>query len=452
MAITPAFTFNKVTGSGLATISLVPGNRGDAYLVSTHIASATVHVASLATASVTWTHLGGAVSGTHSFDLWLGVITGDPGLILTTTVTGSAAITSTTNTYTAQLFTAGGQGTTWAVDVAMGTSNNTASSTTITYPSLTPSGAGELYYGYALSGGANALTTGATSGYTVTLDSISNAVIWNTNVSGAQAPTSLQTTSTTSYGLGVVLSATPAAASAIQQASAGEVIVTTGSPLSGWTGTLAVNPLELGDLMLVAGYVASATTHYTALSGGGVTTWQNIGPQFVGTSGTYSMSLWMGVVTTTGSSTITATGSASLSGVNNGMAALELTLHSPAAIWAVDGSVGTLSNASANTVTFPTLTPAVAGELYFGMSTTTADSPTGSPTTGFSSFNNGWNFTTQMLLYNPQLGTGAISPSATGRSASAVSWSMGILIKGTLPSGNAQIRVINQAVNRSRYF
>jgi hypothetical protein len=447
LPITAIGAFQLSGGTGTAAILASPtgasvGNVGDAVLVTTHIASATVHITAVASAApagaATFTHLGGTVSGAHSVDLWLGVITSAP--LNQLNFTGSAAITSTVNTYTVQTISAGGQGTTWAADGSMGTSTNAVASTTITYPSLTPAGAQELYFGYGISG--SALTTGATAGYTVHTDTPVNAVLWDTNVSGAQSPTSTQTSSATSVGVGCLISATPAPGSSIQT-------VTAFSSPTGGTAltTAATSPVLVGNLLVVWGEVHSATIHYTTLSGGGVTTWTHLIGPFVGTSGTYSMDMWMGVVTATGAATVTAAASGSLSGLQTALVVEEFTLHSSTAIWAVD-TTGSQSNASSTTCGFPSLTPAQGGELYVGQ----CYSPTGvtgSAQTGYTA-PTAWNLTTNNLLYNPQV-TGVQAPALT--KSTGTSFSIGALISGKVPGGNSRIRIVSYgAIQRASTY
>lgn len=453
--ITPIGTLYTTSSTGgTNALPAFVGNIGDIMLITTHIASATVHIASIATVQpftstaltgVTITHLGGGVFGTHSVDLWLGVVTNaNSAESMQFNFTGSAAITSTVNSYTVQAFTAGGQGTTWAVDAALATSTNTAS-TTITYPTLTPSDSGELYFGYGISG--SALTTGQTAGYTVVTDPTPvNAIIWDTGVSGVQSPTSTQTSSATSMGIGVIISATPAPATAIQTSGSGQQSFTenTGTAIS----TIAVNPSLVGDLLVVYGEVHSTTIHFTTLSGGGVTTWTPIVGPFVGTSGAYSMNMWMGVVTSTGSSTITAATSASISGLTTGLASVEFTLHNSGAIWALD-TTGTASNSASTSITFPSLTPAAAGELYVGMVVSnTGVSLYGQSANLTSAF--AWNFTVNGAVFNPQVGSGAYAPTLT--QTSGTSWTIGAFISGMLPSGTPRIRVVSQAITRASSF
>lgn len=440
--ITPVGTLYTTSSTGgTAALPGFVGSIGDIVLITTHIASATVHIASIATSrgltpgtpqtGVTITHLGGGVSGAHSVDLWMGVVTNATSATsIQYNFTGSASIASTVNSYTIQTFTAGGQGTTWAVDAALATSSNSAS-TTITYPSLTASGSGELYFGYGISG--SALTTGQTAGYTVVTDPTpANAIIWNTSVSGVQSPTSTQTSSAISLGIGCIISATPAPVTAIQAAS-GAFTTSSGTAVN----TIATSPLLVGNLLVVYGDVHSTTIHFTTLSGGGVTTWTPIVGPFVGTSGGYSTNMWMGVVTATGAGTVTAASSGSISGLATGLAVAEFTLHTSGAIWALD-TTGTQSNTASATITFPSLTPLASGELYVGMATSNAgitglDGLSAGVTSSF-----GWNFTANGAMFNPQLSSGAYAP--TLAQTSGTSWTIGAIISGKLPSGDRRVR------------
>lgn len=413
-------------------------NIGDMFMVTTHVNSATVHIATATAPGITFTHVGSGVSGAHSVDIWLGVVTNVQAMYnasSTVTFTGSAAITATVNTYTGQAFTAGGMGTTWAVDGSLATSNNTTSSTTIAYPSLTPTGSEELYFGYGISG--SALTTGGTADYRVAADGVSNAVIYDLGVSGTQTPTSTQTSSAASFGIGCLISATPPAGGSIQQL--GTVPL---PPFNTTATTTAVNsPAAVGNLLVVFGDVHSSTIHFTTLSGGGVTTWTSIVGPFVGTSGVVSSNLWMGVVTTAGAATITAAASGSLSGLATELSVQEFTLHSPAAIWSVD-TTGTLSNAASTTVSFPSLTPANSGEIYVGYARATGSLATTVPANYMGCFNYFGSIATSQIIYTSQLGAGAQAPTLT-QGTSVTSWTIGALIKGIVPGGNQKLRVTN---------
>ncbi len=124
----------------------------------------------------------------------------------TVTVTWSSSVASQTPEYSAQEFTAGlGTGTVWGVDHS-GTLNNTSSSTTTTYPSLSPSGTGELYFGYLTD---NTATGGSTSGFTYASTAQGNQVTYNPNVSSPNAyqPTGTQTPAGISSALAAIFTA-----------------------------------------------------------------------------------------------------------------------------------------------------------------------------------------------------------------------------------------------------
>lgn len=141
---------------------------------------------------------------TQRGDIWIG----------TATATGSSTITTTsssgtwpgTNGLFSQEFTSGGgQGTVWAADGSGSTKTN-ATSTTITFPTLTPAGPNRIYLGPGYAGGTGS-TSGGTAGYTVQLDANHNPFIYNTSVSTVQSPTSVQTSST-SDAMGILITAT----------------------------------------------------------------------------------------------------------------------------------------------------------------------------------------------------------------------------------------------------
>ena len=81
-------------------------------------------------------------------EIWTGKVTSTGSS--TITFTWSGTVTGHYEEYGVQEFSAGlGANTAWALDKS-GTVNG-ASSTTVPFPSLTPSGPGELYFGYTVS-------------------------------------------------------------------------------------------------------------------------------------------------------------------------------------------------------------------------------------------------------------------------------------------------------------
>jgi hypothetical protein len=126
--------------------------------------------------------------------------------------------------------------------------------------------------------------------------------------------------------------------------------------------TLSVNPQKVGDLLLFG--LEDSNTSFpttTSVTGGGVTSWVRIAsdPDLSGTDD--NDEIWEGVVTSTGPSTITAT----LNGFtdDSDLVAQEFT---GATTWTLD-KAGTVTGTYAQTFSYPSLTPASSGELYFGM-------------------------------------------------------------------------------------
>jgi hypothetical protein len=103
----------------------------------------------------------------------------------TITVSFSASVASTNVELVAQEFaTSLGSSTVWSADTAGGQSNS--SSTTVAFPSLTPTGSSELYAGYA--DVATVGQAGTTGGYAYYPSVNGNLYIDSPNVSAASAP------------------------------------------------------------------------------------------------------------------------------------------------------------------------------------------------------------------------------------------------------------------------
>lgn len=194
-------------GTGTTTLPVSPTAVGDVLILASNLTSTSLAVSSVAGGGVTtWTRIAGNFVGTtNTLSIWMGRVT--TAGAATVTITGSGSLAAVTSRLVAQQFTsAGGAGTTWAVDVA-GTGRNNSSSTTVTYPTVVPGGSNRAYIGYAQTTSVG-LTTGATSGYTVVLDNGSNQLVYASPVTGSQSPTALQTSAGVSSTLGVTISAT----------------------------------------------------------------------------------------------------------------------------------------------------------------------------------------------------------------------------------------------------
>jgi len=194
------------------TLTVAPANLGDLMVMtSTHATSQAITLvsgggcpASNSGLPGAWTRIAGPFANSSSahIEMWMGRVT----------TTGSQTLTLTINNTGNQIRinckefgTGGGAGTVWTQDGSPGTRANTSATTTVTFPSLTPSGPNRLYIGFGTNGTGN--VNGATAGYTVELDPGTNPVIYDASVpQSAQAPTSV-TTSNVSYTVAALIKA-----------------------------------------------------------------------------------------------------------------------------------------------------------------------------------------------------------------------------------------------------
>ena len=165
-----------------ATFSLTPGGAGDLILLEVTVPpDSAVICSSAASSNATWTLLasltGVNVQGTAA--VLAGTVTG----------TGTATVTLTFTGGSPAAIRAGGQefsstAGSWALDAH---GNEDDASATTDYPTLTPAGAGELYFGYAYN--SESSVAGSTSGYVYESDAHSNGLCYNVScTSSAQTP------------------------------------------------------------------------------------------------------------------------------------------------------------------------------------------------------------------------------------------------------------------------
>ena len=197
-SITAVGSLVSAHGTGLTTLAVSPKTVGDVMVVG--IMGQTLSVSSISGGGVTtWkkgTQFQGAVG--NDVEIWYGTVTatGASTITFTWSATPSGGIE-----YSAQEYTAGlGSSTVWAADKT-GTLNG-ASSTSVPFPSLTPTGSGELYVGYAVLD--NTASAGSTTGFTYDVTSDENAFVYDTNVSGTVAPTATQSPAGCLVGGGAV--------------------------------------------------------------------------------------------------------------------------------------------------------------------------------------------------------------------------------------------------------
>ncbi len=252
-AIFAVGTLAQAEGTGISALSVSPVNVGDAFVLAAKVKDASVTISSVSGGGATWSKLTNAGSN-PDVELWLGTIT-TPGSS-TITVTYSGSVTSDTIELDAQEYTNGtGSSTTWSQDV-VGSSNNTSSSTSVTFPTLTPSASHELYVGFARMD--NTGSAGSTSGFTYDVTSPNNNLyIYNPNVSSAVSPTGTQSPAGTSIAVGALISASGTMTS-------GTTIDSTWDGVSG--GSL---PLNINDAATSSGVTTNTSYLYGDLLFGG---------------------------------------------------------------------------------------------------------------------------------------------------------------------------------------
>lgn len=129
--------------------------------------------------------------------------------------------------------------------------------------------------------------------------------------------------------------------------------------------TRSVTTVTPGDLLLVSILTSSNPFTVTGISGGNATGWVRLAGPLTGVN--TNQEIWGGVVTAAGStSPVTVAFSASNANSYTEIDVQEFTAGLGAATqWVLDVA-GTSLNSSSTTITYPTLTAAQPGELYFG--------------------------------------------------------------------------------------
>ena len=204
---------------------------------------------------------------TNNLKIWTGVVrtTGTS----TITVAFSGSVTSIETGLAAQQFSApSGSSTIWGTDTGEGISNG--SSTTAIFPKLTPSGTGELYFGYGAM--ANTGSVGSTPGFSYATTSDDDVVAYDTKVSAAVQPTAKQSPGGVSGGLALLITATGTSTTPPTVSAVGSLATNSGND----TTTLAVSPRQTGDLLVLAVKTSSPSITASSVSGGGVPTWTQV--------------------------------------------------------------------------------------------------------------------------------------------------------------------------------
>jgi hypothetical protein len=217
-------------------------------------------------------------------------------------------------------------------------------------------------------------------------------------------------------------------------------LVTHTNNTSASTESITLVPAAVGNLICLAietKWVTLGTDDFyvSSMSGGGVSTW-NQRLQLKSADNVHAVELWWGVVTATGSSTLTVTYTAHASGGTGASSidAQEFSYSNAGTIWIMDVTGTSDPNTNVTTMPWPTLAPkmGLGNEAYFGYMAVTG-SVTATGLTGFT-------FTTD-ARGNPcavsATVSASVSPQATGSSQKY--FSVGMLIAATVAADLPQL-------------
>jgi hypothetical protein len=169
--------------------------------------------------------------------------------------------------------------------------------------------------------------------------------------------------------------------------------------------TLNVGAPATGHTLVLVVRASTTAVTATAVSGGLVSTWSNATGFTDALTGS-RIDIFYGTVTGSGSATATVTFSGSVAGVSTEICTQEFASSVPNTAWLI-GAAGAKNNGTGTTLTLPTLTAGISGQLYFGYAFVANNSIAGA-TPGFT-----YNVTTagNLVAFNPAA-NGPTSPTA----------------------------------------
>lgn len=194
--ITSAAALTGNTASGITTLSVTGTAIGDLWVVYVCVRSSSITATGISSPNTTgWTNVtGNWLDGTGSANesIWIGKMTAAGADTLTVSFSGS--VTGITNTIDAHPFHSSLASPSWTVDGTGGHLANSAS-TTVSFPTLAPSGSNpELYWGHARVPGT--ATTPTPAGFATSNDSNGDPEIYRVSVSSSVSPTLTQSSGT----------------------------------------------------------------------------------------------------------------------------------------------------------------------------------------------------------------------------------------------------------------
>jgi hypothetical protein len=244
-------TGSLIQANNVNSFSLTPAGTGHLILLEIiNLSNSTVVVNSLSSTNVTWTQIatrtGANTTGTAS--LFSGKVTAASAATVTLTWSGTAPATSHIDGR--EFITSLGA---WVADVVG--ILDVASPGTNAWPTITPSGSNELYWGNTTCIGV--ATAGSTTGYVYTIDSISNGEAYNLSVSAASHPVWGSTNQT----LGIVVLMKDLTPSQNIAGVAAQVAVSVGAGLAKGYGRFPASPLGITVELLLGGVWVDISTY-----------------------------------------------------------------------------------------------------------------------------------------------------------------------------------------------
>jgi len=180
------------------------------------------------------------------------------------------------------------------------------------------------------------------------------------------------------------------------------------------TTSVTVAPSTIGDEMVMTTQIPTSGVTVTNVSGGGVTNWNKVIAN-AGNGTVNRVEMWVGTVTSIGSTSLTVTYSSS-PGANE-ITATEFTAAgvNASTSWGIESSAAQLNSTSSTTVTYPNATAVNGSELYIGYAQVQNPPATSGSTSGFSYIQTSTQH--NMLTYNTSLSANAsYQPTATQNS------------------------------------
>jgi hypothetical protein len=351
--------------TGATTLSVSPQKVGDLMTVALYVDGSTPEttVDSVTGGGVNnWLEDTAVSEDGYDGQIWWGVVTSAGSSTVTLSVSGSYVA----DEIVAQEFGAVGTGVRWSAGEA---GHSLSTTSTVTFPALTPTSSSELYFGYGLLSGTG--LGSCTGGFIYTATPDGDVLCWDTDVSSTAKPSASQTSLGSVSVAGLFAATTGGTTSPAPISAIGPLDTTTGAT------TLSVSPVGKGDLIVLALYLDASTVETTveSVTGGGVSNWAEDTTFEV--DGDYEQ-IWWGVVTSTGASTITLNLNGSY--ISDEVVAQEFRT-AVGATWSAAAAGHSFSPTAS--VSFPSLTPASPGELYFGYGVVTGIALAGC-TSGFS--------------------------------------------------------------------